>query len=181
MRPVTNKKNKKNILIFAVIVTFFLVIGMGIWYLKSSAPAAPNDSSSLTDDKNNNTSGGGITSPKESPNQPTPSPDNDVAPIKPSGTFVSNHRPNLSGSPAPNTISSTCTTTPGSECTVEFTRNGVTKSLPKKTADSNGNVSWDWKLQDIGLTAGEWQIRAVANNGDKFVEASDSMPFMVGE
>jgi hypothetical protein len=80
----------------------------------------------------------------------------------PSGNFVSNHNPNMSGKPAPNLIQSVCVTTPGATCTITFTKDGTTKSLPNQTADGEGATYWDWKLQDIGLSAGEWKIQAKA-------------------
>lgn len=86
-----------------------------------------------------------------------------VSPRAPSGNFVSNHYPNLSGSPAPNQMQSTCNTTPNARCQIIFTNGGITKSLPAQTADKEGAVYWSWKLQDIGLTAGTWHIQAVAS------------------
>lgn len=93
--------------------------------------------------------------------------------LTPSGVFVSNHHPNLGGTPAPYTMSSVCTTTPGATCTIKFTKNGITKSLAARTVDSNGSAYWDWKLQDIGLTAGSWQIQAVATLNGATKTASD--------
>jgi hypothetical protein len=99
--------------------------------------------------------------------------------LTPSGTFVSNHRPNLGGLPAPNTITSVCTTTPGATCTITFTKDGTVKQLDPRTADSEGSVYWNWKLQDIGLTTGSWKIKAVAtlNGGTK--TAADSLDLTV--
>jgi len=101
--------------------------------------------------------------------------------LTPSGDFVSNHHPNLSGSPAPNTESSVCNTTPGASCTITFTKDGVTKSLPAQAADTNGFVNWNWKLQDIGLTSGTWKIKAVATLGSQNKSASDAMDMVVGQ
>lgn len=99
--------------------------------------------------------------------------------VTPVGTFVSNHEPNLSGSPAPNLIVSTCRTSPGVTCAITFTQNGITKSLPAKITDSNGNADWTWKLQDIGLTIGDWSITAVAKSGDATKTADDVMALKV--
>jgi len=82
--------------------------------------------------------------------------------IVPSGDFVSNHHPNLGGTPAPNTISSVCTTTAGATCTISFTNNGVVKSLAAQTTDRGGSAYWNWNLQQLGLTPGSWQIQASA-------------------
>lgn len=99
----------------------------------------------------------------------------------PSGTFVSNHHPNLSGSPAPNQIQSVCTTTSGARCTIMFTRGDITKSLPAQMTDSEGTTYWTWKLQDIGLTAGTWHVEAKATLGTQTKTASDYMNLEVAE
>lgn len=95
--------------------------------------------------------------------------------LAPSGNFVSNHRPNLSGSPAPNSINSVCTTTPGASCKIEFTKDSVTKSLPAQTTDSSGSTYWNWKLQDIDLTEGSWKIEAVSSLNGQSLRASDAL------
>src|SRR5690606_17218727 len=100
--------------------------------------------------------------------------------ITPFGNFVSNHRPNLSGSPAPNTLSSVCNTTPGASCTISFTKDGTTKSLPAQTADANGATYWNWKLQDIGLTTGTWKVQANASLNGQTKSASDALDLVVG-
>jgi len=104
-----------------------------------------------------------------------------LALITPSGDFVSNHHPNLSGSPAPNALSSVCNSTPGASCQITFTMDGVVKSLPARTADSDGSVFWDWKLQDIGLTVGSWNIQAIASLNGQTKTASDSLDLVVSQ
>jgi len=99
----------------------------------------------------------------------------------PTGSFVSNHRPNLSGYPAPNLESSVCTTTPGADCTINFTMDNTTRSLDTRTTDSNGSAYWDWKLQDINLTAGTWKIQAVAKMNGQTKTASDAIDLMVAQ
>lgn len=98
----------------------------------------------------------------------------------PSGEFVSNHSPNLDGSPAPNLMSSVCSTTPGIQCSIRFSKDGVTKSLPAKITDTNGAAYWTWRLQDIGLTAGSWKITAVAKSGATTKTFSDPLNLKVG-
>lgn len=172
---ITNKKSYKIPIILAVLL---IIIGTGtIFFFVYKG----NSNENFTTTRE---SGGGITSGKEAKkdsDKSTPTPDTDITPTTPIGTFVSNHRPNLSGSPAPNTMTSTCSTTPGSKCTIEFTKGNITKSLPNKIADGNGNISWDWELQDVGLTVGEWQVTAVASNGNNIAKASDSIPLIVGD
>ncbi len=99
--------------------------------------------------------------------------------LTPSGDFVSNHHPNLSGSPAPNTESSVCNTSPGASCTISFESNGSVKSLATKQADTNGSVFWSWKLSDIGITSGTWKITAKATLSNKSKSAADSMELVV--
>jgi hypothetical protein len=101
--------------------------------------------------------------------------------VAPSGTFVSNHHPNLGGKPAPNQIQSVCTTTSGAKCAIVFTKDGVTKSLPAQMTDSEGTTYWTWKLQDIGLTAGTWHVEAKATLGTQTKTASDYMNLEVAE
>ena len=100
-------------------------------------------------------------------------------PITPTGDFVSNHHPNLSGSPAPNQMTSTCTTTPGATCQITFTNGSTTKFLPVETTDEGGSAYWNWKLQDIGLTAGSWKVEAIAQLGSQTALATDAMPMEV--
>lgn len=112
---------------------------------------------------------------KHSPSE-TPTP---TALVIPTGNFVSNHHPNLSGSPAPNLIASSCTTTPGATCQIFFTKDGATKSLPAEITDAGGSAFWNWKLQDYGLGQGTWSIRAVATLGSQTQSASDSQDLVV--
>ena len=107
--------------------------------------------------------------------------DTNVPLAEPSGTFVSNHHPNLGGKPAPNQIQSVCTTTSGAKCSIVFTKDGVTKSLPAQMTDSEGTTYWTWKLQDIGLTAGSWHVEAKATLGSQTKTASDLMNLEVAE
>ena len=102
--------------------------------------------------------------------------------VTPTGNFVSDHHPNLSGSPAPNTVESVCNTTPGATCQITFTNtnSGVVKSLPSKATDANGASYWNWKLQDIGLTQGTWKIDATATLDSQSKNASDAMNLEVG-
>ncbi|MGF7229599.1 MAG: hypothetical protein ACQR33_06515 [Candidatus Saccharibacteria bacterium] len=101
--------------------------------------------------------------------------------IAPSGNFVSNHHPNLGGSPAPNILTSVCNTTPGATCTITFTNasTGAAKSLTAQTADSGGAAYWSWKLQDVGLGQGTWQVKATATLGNQTKSASDAMTLEV--
>ncbi|MGH7142171.1 MAG: hypothetical protein ACREF5_01710 [Candidatus Saccharimonadales bacterium] len=100
--------------------------------------------------------------------------------LMPMGDFVSDHHPNLSGSPAPNTITSVCNTTPGASCIISFTSNGDTKSLPSQITNSDGSAYWNnWTLQSIGLTVGTWQIQATANLNGQNKTAFDAMDLKI--
>ncbi|MBI3624229.1 hypothetical protein HY218_01205 [Candidatus Saccharibacteria bacterium] len=100
--------------------------------------------------------------------------------LKPSGTFVSNHHPNISGSPAPSTEQSVCNTSPGARCTITFTKGNSTKSLNSQVADATGATYWTWDVKDAGFTPGSWQITAVATLGDQTLSTSDSLTLEVG-
>lgn len=101
--------------------------------------------------------------------------------ITPYGNFVSNHRPNLSGKPAPNGMQSGCTTTVGATCQIIFTKGDVTKSLPAKVTDSSGATYWSWTLQQIGLSTGSWKVQAKASMGNQTQTAADALNLEVAE
>lgn len=99
--------------------------------------------------------------------------------VAPSGDFVSDHHPNLSGSPAPNSMTSVCNTTPGATCQITFTMGNTVKSLPTQTTDSGGTTYWNWTLQQIGLTQGTWTIKATSSLNSNSLSASDVMNLVV--
>lgn len=180
MRVKESNKNNKIIIAAIAIVIFLVAITMvlAIYLPKSKAATTTPQINSSKSTINNS----GATSSSKDGSQTTPAViDPGVTPREPTGTFISNHHPNLSGSPAPNTESSTCTTTPGANCEIRFTNGAVTKSLDVKKTDSDGNASWDWNLNDIGLTVGEWNITAIATNDSKTATATDSMLLSVGQ
>ncbi len=122
---------------------------------------------------NNPTTGSGA-SKDEGDNQPGTPPATNVQPRTPTGQFVSNHLPNLSGKPYSNHENSVCTTTPGVLCEIRFTLGSTVKALPPQRTNENGDATWpDWTLQSIGLTEGSWRITAVAANGSKTATAED--------
>jgi len=101
--------------------------------------------------------------------------------LAPSGDFVSNHHPNLGNQPAPNTISSVCTTTPGATCTISFSKDGIVKSLAAEVTDRGGSAYWNWKLQDIGLTVGNWDVKATATLNGQTKSASDALQLVIAQ
>jgi hypothetical protein len=100
--------------------------------------------------------------------------------LVPYGTFVSNHHPNLSGSPAPSKEQSVCQTTPGASCFIQFTRNGVVKKLPSQVVNKDGAAIWDWDVNEAGFTDGSWQILAISSLSGKSKTTADPLPLEVG-
>lgn len=146
----------------------------------------PNTSSRTTSNDKGETTGQSTNQSTNEPSHETKdkndSSANSSAPLKtPTGTFVSNHHPNLSGSPAPNQIQSVCATTSGAQCQILFTKDGVTKSLPTQTTDRGGAAYWTWKLQDVGLTAGSWKVQAKATLGSQTQTADDAATLEVSQ
>lgn len=81
--------------------------------------------------------------------------------VAPYGSLVSNHQPNLSGTPAPSSEQSSCNTTPGATCYIVFTKDGATNRLPDQVANSYGVAYWSWDVKQAGMTQGSWQIQAI--------------------
>lgn len=101
-----------------------------------------------------------------------------VALVTPTGNFVSNHSPGKNGSPF--TETSVCNTAPGATCQITFTKDGVTRQLESRLTDRNGTAYWnDWTPSSIGLTAGSWQIKAIASSGGQAKTAIDSISLEV--
>lgn len=101
--------------------------------------------------------------------------------LAPTGNFISNHRPNLSGSPAPSSMSSVCNTTPGASCKISFTKGDSVKSLPSQVTDAGGATYWFWNLEDIGLTSGNWSISATSSVGDSSKTTTDPRTLVVSQ
>lgn len=124
----------------------------------------PNETTPTTDDS--------------SQKDPSPGGNGEVTElIAPQGNFVSNHHPNLSGSPAPNKMQSSCTTTPGATCQITFTNtaDGTIRSLPAQTTDPGGTAIWNWSLKDISITEGTWKVQAVATLEGQTKTADDAL------
>jgi hypothetical protein len=137
-----------------------------------------NTSSASTPPETNNTKGasGSAATATTSTIPATPT----SSPAKPYGTFVSNHRPGQNGSPMEE--ASVCNTTPGIVCVITFTKDGVVKTLPSKTADNDGTVYWSsWTPQNMGLTAGEWIVTATAGAGQFTASTQDPTVLKVSQ
>jgi hypothetical protein len=95
----------------------------------------------------------------------------------PYGSFVSNHHPGLNGTP--DSEQSLCNTTPGANCIIKFTKGSVVKTLPTQKVGDSGSVSWDWDIEQAGLTSGSWKITAVATLGSQTKQTSDPLALEV--
>lgn len=103
------------------------------------------------------------TSTRASDKSTTPSSSTNSTLAEPFGTFVSNHKPNLDGSPAPSQEQSVCNTTPRATCYIQFSKDGMIKKLEAQVTDPNGAVYWTWDVKQSGFTQGSWQITAIAS------------------
>jgi len=97
-------------------------------------------------------------------------------PLDPSGDFVSNHHPGGSFSTAE---ASTCNTSPGAVCYIEFKKGSVTKKLTAETADGKGATIWYWDVKSAGLDAGSWTVSAVATLNGQTKTSEDAMALVI--
>lgn len=87
------------------------------------------------------------------------------------GNFVSDHHPASTGT----TIQSVCQTTPGINCQISFTKDGITKTLAVQKTDDGGAAYWTWTPKSVGLTAGSWKVTATATSGSQSKSADDAI------
>ncbi|MBI2591890.1 hypothetical protein HYW36_00170 [Candidatus Saccharibacteria bacterium] len=113
-------------------------------------------------------------SPKTPGNSTSDSAPSGEAPKTPYGNFVSSHSARLNDAEF-----STCITSTGAKCKISFSKDSTTKTLDEKTTDADGAAYWTWKPQDLGLTAGSWQITATATMNGKISSATDNRPFVI--
>jgi hypothetical protein len=101
--------------------------------------------------------------------------------ITPSGSFVSAHGTSEHPVPLSASLASVCNTTPGVSCKITFTSTtGITKSLDAETTDRGGSAYWNsWTPASIGLSAGTWQVKAVATSGSQTKTASYAMDLVL--
>ena len=181
----TPQQKRKRLIMIGTAILLVVIAVAAIWYFRHRTVLTDSGSDKGASDVKQTpaTSTSNSSGPVKDSSEPGAAPDLDTSttPAAPSGVFVSNHHPNLSGSPAPNSVSSTCSTTPGATCTIRFVMGSVTKSLPPQTTGSDGNTSWVWTLQEVGLTAGEWSVSAVATNGNLTSSSSDALRLVVAE
>jgi len=183
-RDTTQINRRRIILLIAAVLSCAVLAVCIILYIRGRNTGDPtsqqpsNSSTSSSSSSTSSTTNSSGPSTNSSETNTTPPVDASVTPATPAGVFVSNHHRNLSGA---NSITSTCSTTPGASCTIRFTQGAVTKSLPSQIAGADGNMSWTWTLQEVGLTTGEWSVTAVATNGTKTSSADDALKLVVAE
>lgn len=98
------------------------------------------------------------------------------APLAPFGNFVSNHHP---GGNSPTSEASTCNTSAGATCYIQFTKGSVVKKLDSQTTDARGGAIWYWDIKNAGLTQGSWSITAVATLNGQTKTTVDAQPLVV--
>jgi cytoskeletal protein RodZ len=174
-----SRNHSKLLLIIIVVVIFLLALTVFLIYKhshKSNPIINQTDGGQINNNDSPNSSKG--VSDKSNNSSPNAS---SVSLVTPYGSFVSNHHPNLSGSPAPNSLTSTCSTSAGASCQITFTNDGLTKTLPAQVTNSSGYTYWSWTLQSIGLTTGSWKIHAISSYNGQAKTAEDSMDLVVSE
>ena len=97
----------------------------------------------------------------------------------PTGNFVSNHKPRISGDILQQQEESVCNTSLVAQCYIEFTSGSTTKQLQSQTTDKNGSVYWSWNINQLGLSAGELKITAVSSLDGQTEKANDSLSLSV--
>ncbi|HSX16792.1 MAG TPA: hypothetical protein VLH86_01685 [Patescibacteria group bacterium] len=132
---------------------------------RTSGPNTKGEQPATTPAANPNTSENDTKLPAADPNAKL---------IDPSGSFVSNHHPTLSGTPGP-AMQSACVTTSGATCTIIFTKGSEVKQLPVQTTDREGAAYWTWDVQKLGLSAGTWKVQAKAELGTQSKTADDAL------
>lgn len=185
--------NKKTATV-AVLVIVLLVAAVGFLHIqsvrkdqKSSGKISSVEGDNKQDQASTSSSGSndkkdGQNSSANSTDQPdnqksTPTAGVSALLIKPSGQFVSNHRPGNEG--LSTSEESVCNTTSGAYCNIIFTRNGVTKDLGAKKTDANGTAYWSWDIKGSTLGPGSWQVKAVATLNGKTETSVDVMALEV--
>jgi hypothetical protein len=170
---------------FAITLIAVLAIGGGAAYLLkhkntetikvTSSRSADSKKKSQNEPNDNNSTSSASTDTTTSKSVPAST----TSLKKPYGTFVSNHHPNLGGSPAPSTEQSVCYTAPGATCYIEFTKGTSVKKLPAEKADNSGIVAWNWDVKQTGFSTGSWSVKAVASLNGTTMSAQDDLKLEV--
>lgn len=139
----------------------------------SSSSSSENQTQS-SPDKTNTT--GQATSSNPNPEKTASPPSSGTDLQTPSGSLVSNHQPSLKDLPAEESL---CTSTPGATCKIEFTKDGVTKTLQAMKIGSSGVVIWNWDIKTAGFEEGSWKITAIATLNGSSKTTTDIQPLEV--
>lgn len=131
----------------------------------SSKGEQPSQSSNATASNSNKAQGSGSSGSATGSGE---------APKTPYGSFVSNHNAHLNDSEF-----STCLTSAGARCQITFSKDGTSKALDEKTTDGDGAAYWTWKPQDLGLSAGSWQITAMVITSGKTATSTDGRNLVI--
>lgn len=161
------RRRKLAIVSLILILVVILALGLHDRTDQTSGTTSANQTSSKT-----------VASKGDQANQTaasTPSNSSSSEPPKtPYGSFVSSHSARFNDAEA-----SVCTTSVGAKCQILFSKDGISKILTEKTTDADGAAYWSWMPQDLGLTAGSWQITATASQNGKTASATDARNLVI--
>jgi cytoskeletal protein RodZ len=187
-KTVSTKNKKKNLkpalillLVVALAVAGFWVMNRHTKPVSGPIPTTSVKSAASPDKKKPAGETTTPTSQDKSAGGDQTNPTSDIPlPSAPSGTFVSSHHVSLSNK-STRQEQSACNTIASATCYIEFSKDGVVKTLPKQVADSNGVVIWNWDVSDAGLDAGSWKITAIASSGGVTKSTTDTLSLEVAE
>ncbi len=163
-----NKKKRKNNKIGTIITLVVVALaGAGYWYYASQPKPKDLSTSRSIGQSTKGETGQSDDSPSGETKQDGPTTPKKL--LEPSGNFVSSHEVEMNS-----LVASSCETTSGAKCAINFTKDGVTKSLSTQGTDSEGTTFWEWTPKQIGLTPGEWVIEAEASLGTEVKTAKDA-------
>lgn len=170
-----NKNKSKSIILIVCLALIMIGVLVAYFILKNPADTSSRDGTATSFTKNERPSSSTAESDKsQSSGGSNGNTSNESVPlVKPYGSFVSNHSPNLSGTPAPADMQSTCITSAGASCTILFKKGSTTLSLTAKATDASGYAFWSWNVKELGLTEGSWTITAVATSGSQSLSTID--------
>jgi hypothetical protein len=167
------------IVILAVVLIYLLVIRKP--HSNSVIPSSANPQTSTTNQGQQTSSeSSSLDASSDSDSKfPTPTQDASAVLLSPSGTFVSNHRPSLSGTAQQLEEQSVCSSTTGARCFIRFTQGSVTKSLASQVIGGTGTTYWSWNIKDSGLTEGSWIVEAVATLDGQEKTTKDNIDLLI--
>jgi hypothetical protein len=168
-KTVSHKKITAFAVLVVIVIYALLSITLKLWPLhkkvfitasnvKNSLPSSPTISGVNTgSNSSSSTASSSQSTQSDNPKTPAQTDTNTKTLTAPSGTFV-----NLYNASADTQMSSICNTTSGATCQIIFTKGSLSIALPAKTTDDDGDATWAWTPQQIGLTSGSWHITAKA-------------------